>query len=51
VADKMSHRPLTFIHAPGAEEWVRIDGFAGSRDLMEEVERATGEEEEHHERD
>ena len=52
VADKMSHRPLTFVHAPGSDSWVRIDGFAGSRDLMEEVERATGEEEEgHHERD
>ncbi len=52
VPDKMSHRPLTFIHAPGQDGWVRIDGFAGSRDLMEEVERATGEDEEgHHERD
>ncbi len=42
IPDKMSHRPLTFIHAPGAKEWVRIEGFAGSRDLMEEVERALG---------
>ncbi len=42
IPDKMSHRPLTFIHAPGETEWVRIEGFAGSRDLMEEVERALG---------
>lgn len=42
IPDKMSHRPLTFIHAPGAKEWVRIEGFAGSRDLMEEVERSLG---------
>jgi protein SCO1/2 len=53
VPDKMSHRPITFIHAPGAEEWVRIDGFAGSKDLMAEVERALGDDDggegEHHE--
>lgn len=42
VPDKMSHRPITFVHAPGAKDWVRIDGFAGSRDLMAEVEQALG---------
>lgn len=47
VADKMSHRPITFVHAPGQTEWVRIDGFAGSRELMEEVSRASGREEGH----
>ncbi len=41
VADKMSHRPLVFIRAPGAEStWVRLDGFAGSADLLEEIEKA-----------
>ena len=42
VANKMSHRPLTFVHAPGADEWLRIEGFAGSEDLLEEVRRARG---------
>lgn len=55
VPDKMSHRPLTFVHAPGEKEWVRIDGFAGSRDLLKEAERALGgndeEGSEAHERD
>ena len=50
VADKMSHRPLTFVHGPGRDQWVRIDGFAGSRDLMEELELALGDEDEEGER-
>ena len=54
VADKMSHRPLTFVHGPGRDQWIRIDGFAGSRDLMEELELAMGgvdEEGERHDND
>ena len=43
VPDKMSHRPLTLVHGPGRESWVKIDGFAGSKDLMKELERAMGE--------
>ena len=50
VPDKMSHRPLTLVHAPGRDVWVKIDGFAGSRDLMEELERARGGEDEKGER-
>ena len=50
VADKMSHRPLTFVHGPGRDQWIRIDGFAGSRDLMEELELALGDEDEEGER-
>ncbi len=50
VADKMSHRPLTFVHGPGRDKWVRIDGFAGSRDLMEELAHAMGDEDEEGER-
>ena len=45
VPDKMSHRPLTLIHGPGRDAWVKIDGFAGSKDLMEELERAGGDDE------
>lgn len=27
VVNKMNHLPLTFIHAPGKEEWIRVEGF------------------------
>jgi protein SCO1/2 len=43
VPDKMSHQPLTFIRSPGTGEWVRIYGFAGSADLLEELRKASGE--------
>ena len=50
VADKMSHRPVTFIHGPGRDQWVSIEGFAGSKDLMKELELALGDEDEEGER-
>ena len=50
VADKMSHRPVTFIHGPGRDQWISIDGFAGSKDLMKELELALGDEDEEGER-
>jgi len=40
VGDKMSHQPLTFIRSPVDDTWVRLYGFAGSRDLLEELGRA-----------
>jgi len=43
VADKMSHQPLTFIRSPGTGRWVRLFGFAGSADLLEELRKASGE--------
>lgn len=39
VADKMSHRPLTFLKAPDGNEWIRIDGLVGAATLMEEYEK------------
>lgn len=42
VPDKMSHRPLVYIRAPGDGSWVQIKGFAGGKDLMAELERAEG---------
>ena len=42
VPDKMSHKPLTFIRSPVDGSWVRLYGFAGSRDLMAELELAEG---------
>jgi protein SCO1/2 len=40
VPDKMSHRPLVFIRSVADGSWVRLYGFAGSADLMAELERA-----------
>jgi protein SCO1 len=34
--NKMMHRPLTFLRAPGGDSWVRIDGLIGASDLMAE---------------
>lgn len=42
VPDKMSHQPLTFIRSPATGQWIRIYGFAGSADLMEELRKASG---------
>jgi protein SCO1/2 len=36
VTDKMDHRPLTFLHAPGQDKWVRVYGLLGTSDLMKE---------------
>jgi protein SCO1 len=42
VADKMSHRPLTFVRSPKDGSWVRLFGFAGTADLLAELVRAEG---------
>lgn len=39
VADKMSHRPLTFFREPADGSWVRLAGFPGTADLMAELSR------------
>jgi len=36
VPDKMSHRPLTFLRSPKDGQWVRIDGFISTADLVKE---------------
>ena len=36
VVNKMNHYPMTILHSPGSDEWVRIDGLLGVSDLMEE---------------
>lgn len=43
VSNKMSHRPLTFLKAPGRKEWVRLDGLMGTSDLMKEYGLLKGE--------
>ncbi len=34
--DKMSHDPVTLMRAAPGEPWVRLDGFANARELIEE---------------
>ena len=36
TGNKMGHRPLTFLKAPGSKDWVRIDGLASGADLAHE---------------
>jgi len=36
VSDKMGHRPLIFLHAPGQKKWVRLDGLMSGETLKKE---------------
>ena len=36
VVNKMNHFPLTILHAPGTEEWIRINDLISTADLMQE---------------
>jgi protein SCO1/2 len=36
VPNKMSHMPLTLIHSPGDDKWIRIFGLMGSSEFMSE---------------
>jgi len=47
VTNKMAHRPLTFVHSPGSDRWVRLQGFVGSADLLEEIHEAEKHEDGH----
>lgn len=33
---KSNHEPLTFIRAPGADSWVRLEGLASASDIVQE---------------
>lgn len=37
VVNKMSHKPLTFIYAPGKQTWIRLEGTLPGAQLLEEV--------------
>jgi protein SCO1/2 len=39
--DKMNHIPLTFLRATPNDSWVRIEGFASSRELLQEYRTLT----------
>jgi protein SCO1/2 len=36
VANKMDHRPATYLRAPASDTWVKIDGFMGASDYTTE---------------
>jgi hypothetical protein len=36
VSDKMGHRPLIFLHAPGEKTWIRLDGLMSGEELKNE---------------
>lgn len=40
TADKMAHRPLTFVYSPIQNQWYRIDGLTSSSELMDEYRKA-----------
>ncbi len=42
VPDKMSHQPVTFIKADGANRWIKIDGLVSTKSLIEELEKVRG---------
>jgi len=42
VPNKMAHYPITFLHAPGADRWIRIYGLIGTSDLMKEYQGLLG---------
>lgn len=42
VQDKMSHYPLTLLHAPHSKEWIRIYGLIGTAELMAEFQKISG---------
>jgi protein SCO1/2 len=34
TGDKNAHRPLTFLRPAGGAEWIRLDGFPSTRELV-----------------
>jgi len=43
TSDKMEHHPLTFLRAPGDEQWVRLEGLLSGSDLMKEYQELIAE--------
>ncbi len=41
VSNKMDHAPLTFLHAPGSRNWVRINGFLSPSEFLHEYHKLT----------
>jgi protein SCO1/2 len=41
VTNKMNHFPLTLLHAPGSDTWIRLDGLLSASDIMKEFKKLT----------
>ena len=39
VTNKMNHFPLTILHAPGSDTWIRLDGLLSASDIMKEYKK------------
>jgi protein SCO1/2 len=42
VTNKMNHLPVTYMRAPGAETWVKVDGLMGGSDYANEYAKLMG---------
>jgi protein SCO1/2 len=42
VTNKMNHRPVTYMRAPGTETWVKVDGLMGGSDYATEYAKLIG---------
>lgn len=40
IQNKMSHYAVTFIHMPGGDSWVRIEGIPSTSEFIEEIKEA-----------
>ncbi|MDD2733103.1 MAG: SCO family protein [Desulfuromonadaceae bacterium] len=40
ISNKMSHYAVTFIHMPGGNSWIRIDGITSTSEFIEEIKKA-----------
>lgn len=40
IQNKMSHYAVTFIHVPGGDSWVRINGIPSTSEFIEEIKEA-----------
>jgi protein SCO1 len=42
TGSKLAHQPITLLHAPGASQWVRLEGLGGGADLAAETRKVIG---------
>ena len=40
IPNKMSHYAVTFIHMPGGNNWIRINGITSTSEFIEEIKKA-----------
>jgi protein SCO1/2 len=40
IPNKMSHYAVTFIHKPGGNSWIRINGITSTSEFIEEIKKA-----------